>query len=334
MYVQGGRLAYEIQYWAAGASTWPSGFKPQPKTTPWLPCWSNDYYLSAPFAAINGDTLPRDSQLKIALATNRVGEVTKVTFTYTDPDDTGHSAEFDPPAVHPIVACELNFVGPGGSRHANFTQGLTKSRGVIYYSVSSGQLSVQNEGPGAACGEAGYFTAETSNMTYGAISHAPATTVTQILQQPIACAGDTLFGADRTRVDQLQQVRDSHVAQYPAGQWLLEILDRHSADLAVLLASDGSEVARIARQLLTEAANTAREGRVFDEKTVDAALELLGRASSMLPPSMNGAAQAGETLLRSLRGNTLDDGLKVASTTILPRFRAPNRRTDESAQHL
>ena len=133
------------------------------------------------------------------LRSRRTGSVsvTKVTFTYTDPDDNGHSAEFDPPAVHPIVACQLNFVGPGGSRHANFTQGLTKSRGVIYYSVSSGQLSVQNGGPGAACGEAVAFTGETSNMTYGDISHAPASTVTQILQQAIACAGDTLFAADR-----------------------------------------------------------------------------------------------------------------------------------------
>ena len=91
-------------------------------------------------------------------------------------------------------------------------------------------------------------------------------------------------------------------------------------------------MAPIARELLTEAANTAREGRVFDDTTVDAAVELLERASSMLPPSMNGVAEAGETLLKSLRGNTLDDGLKLASTTILPRFQAPNRR--ESAQRL
>ena len=332
--MQGGKLAYEIQYWAGGASTWPSGYAPQPNTTPWLPCWANDYYLSGPFATINGDTLPRESQLQIALATNRSGGVTKVTFTYTDPDGNAHSAEFDPPAVHPIVACELNFVGPGGGANANFTQGLTSSRGVIYYSVSSGQLSVQNGGPGAACGEAGFFTAETSNMTYSDISDAPASTVTQILQQPISCAVDSLFADDQSRLGQLQQIRDSHVAQHPAGQWLIELLDRHSADLAVLVAPDGGEVAPIARELLTEAAHTAREGRVFDETTVDRALELLGRASSMLPPSMNGAVQAGETLLRSLRGTTLEDGLKAASTTILPRLRAPKKPCDESAQRL
>lgn len=69
VYVQGGSLAYEIQYWAGGASTWPPGYTPQPGTTPWLPCWANDYYLSGPFASINGDTLPRNSQLDIALVT-------------------------------------------------------------------------------------------------------------------------------------------------------------------------------------------------------------------------------------------------------------------------
>ena len=43
----------------------------------------------------------------------------------------------------------------GGGSNANFTLGLTNSRGIIYYSVSSGQLSVQSGGPGSACGEAG-----------------------------------------------------------------------------------------------------------------------------------------------------------------------------------
>lgn len=325
VYVRGGSLAYEIQYWAGGASMWPPGYTPQPNTTPWLPCWANDYYLSAPFASITGDTLPRESQLQIALATNDGGGVTKVTFTYTDPDGDDHSAEFDPPAVHPIVACELNFVGPGGGANANFTQGLTNSRGIIYYSVSSGQLSVQNGGPGSACGEAGFFTAETSNMSYSDISNAPGSTVTQILQQPVSCAVDHLFAEDRARLGEFRHIRDHHVAQHPAGQWLLELLERHSADLAVLLASDEGELGRIARDLLTEAAHSARDGRVFEERFVDRAVDLVRRVSGMLPPSMNGAAQAGESLLTSLRGSTLEDGLKAASSTILPRFRASDR---------
>ncbi len=155
VYVQGGNLAYEIQYWAGGVSTWPPNYKPQPNTTPWLPCWANDYYLSSPFASISGDTLPHESKLQIQLGTNSSG-VDNVTFSYTDPNGNVHSPPaFKPPAVHPIVACELNLVGPGGGSNANFTLGLTNSRGIIYYSVSSGQLSVQSGGPGSACGEAG-----------------------------------------------------------------------------------------------------------------------------------------------------------------------------------
>jgi hypothetical protein len=325
VYVQGGNLSYEIQYWAGGASVWPPNYTPQPNTTPWLPCWANDYFLSSPFASINGDTLPRQSTLQIALGTNASGGVTSVTFTYNDPDGNSHSTVFNPPAVHPIVACELNLVGPGGSANANFTQGLTNSRGIIYYSISSGQLSVQTGGPGAACGEAGYFTAETSNMSYSDINGAPASTVTQILQQPVSCAIDNLFAGDRAQLGGMQQIRDLEVAQHSAGQWLIEILERHSADLALLVASDEGDLARTALDLLTKAAHTTRQGRVFDDTTVDDALKVLGQASCKLPPSMQGVGPAMATVIESLRGKTLQDGLKAASKTILPRFRARRR---------
>ncbi len=333
VYVQGGNLAYEIQYWSYGAAPWPSGFTPQPSTTPWLPCWANDYYLSSPFASINGDTLPSRSQLQIALQTNSSG-VTQVNFTYTDPNGNAHSpSPFKPPAVIPIVACTLNLVGPGGSANANFTQGLTNSRGIIYYSVSSGQLSVQNGGPGAACGEAGVGTEETSNMSYSDIDGAPASTVTQILQQPVACAINNLFlfERDQEQLGEMQRVRDNLVAQQPAGQWLIEVLDRHSADLAVLAATDDGDLARIARDLLTEALHTTRRGTVFEGATVDHALKLLRQATGKLPSSMNQLDRAGATLLESLRGRTLEDGLKAASKTIRPRF-AKSRRPIREAQ--
>lgn len=320
--VQGGNLAYYIQYWAGGVSGWPSGYTPQPGTSPWLPCWANDYGTAPIFASINGDTLPRQSKLQIALGTNS-GGVTSVTFTYTDPDGNDHPAVFNPPAVHPIVAFELNFVGPPGGT-ANFTQGLTNSRGIIYYSISSGQLSVQNGGPGAACGEQGYFTAETSNMSYSDINGAPGSTVTQTLQQPVSCAINNLFEAHQAQLGEMQQIRNRHVAQYPAGQWLMEVLDRHSADLALLVMSEG-DPARIARELLTQAAHVSRQGRVFEDAIVDEALKVLRQMCGKLPPSMNGVDQAAATLLESLRGRTLEDGLKAASKTILPRFRARRR---------
>ncbi len=319
--VQGGNLAYYVQYWAGGVSGWPSGYKPQPGTSPWLPCWAHDFGIYTPFASINGDTLPRQSRLQIALGTDDSGGVTSVTFTYTDRDGNDHPAVYNLPAVHPIVACELNFVGPPGG-NANFTQGLTSSRGIIYYSVSSGELSVQNGGAGAACGEAGYHTNEMSNMSYSDINGAPDSTVTQILQQPVSCAINNLFEDDRAQLGEMQQIRDRDVAHHPAGQWLIEVLDRYSADLALLVASDEGDLARTARDLLTKAAHTARQGRVFDDTTVNHALTVLGQASCKLPPSMNGVGPAGATVLESLRGRTLEDGLRVASKTILPRFRA------------
>ena len=55
------------------------------RTSPWLPCWANDYYLSSPFASISGDTLPHESKLQIQLGTNSSG-VDNVTFSYTDPN--------------------------------------------------------------------------------------------------------------------------------------------------------------------------------------------------------------------------------------------------------
>jgi hypothetical protein len=324
VYVQGGNLAYEVQYWAGGASVWPPGYTPQPNTTPWLPCWANDYFLSSPFASINGDTLPRESTLQIALGTNDSG-VTSVTFTYTDPDGNNNPAVFNPPVVHPIVACELNLVGPGGSSNANFTQGLTSSRGIIYYSISSGQLSVQNGGPGAACGEQAYSTGETSNMSYSDINGAPGSTVTQTLQQPVACTINNLFAGDQAQLGEMRQIRDSEVAPHPAGQYLIEVLERHSADLALLVASNEDGLAQAARDLLTKAAQTTRQRRVFDDVTVNDALKFLGQVSGKLPPSMLGVGPAATTVLESLRGRTLEGGLKAASKTILPRFQTPRR---------
>lgn len=333
VYVQGGNLSYQVQYWANNSSTWPSGYTPQANTTPWLPCWANDYFLSGPFASISGDTLPRQSQLQIALVTDESGGVTKVKFTYTDPDGNTHPAEFDPPAVHPVVACELNFVGPGNFANANFTQGLTSSRGILYYSVSSGQLSVQNGGPGAGCGEAGFFTGETSNMTYSDINGAPAGTVTQTLQQPVSCAVTSLFESNQSQLGEMRQIRDGQVSRYPAGQWLIEVLDRHSADLALLFMSDG-DMARSARDVLTEAMHTVRRGRVFESSTVDAGLKVLRQVSCKLPPSMNGVEPAAATLLASLRDRTLEDGLKVASKTILPRFQIARRPGKNCCERL
>jgi hypothetical protein len=84
-------------------------------------------------------------------------------------------------------------------------------------------------------------------------------------------------------------------------------------------------LARIARDLLTEAADIARQGRIFESNTIDDALKFLQQVSCKLPLSMNGIGHAGAALLESLRGRTLEDGLKAASKTIIPRFQTTQR---------
>jgi hypothetical protein len=158
--------------------------------------------------------------------------------------------------------------------------------------------------------------------------------VTQTLQQSVSCAVNNLFEGDQAQLGEMQRIRDRQVAQHPAGQWLMEVLDRHSADLAVLVASDEGDLARIARGLLMEAVNTARRGRVFEGTTVDDALKVLRQVSWKLPPSMSEVGRAGATLLESLRGRTLEDGLKAASKTILPRFQPPPRPTEKRGESL
>jgi hypothetical protein len=182
---------------------------------------------------------------------------------------------------------------------------------------------VQNGGPGSACGESPLaITGETSNMTYSDINGAPAGTVTQTLQQPVACVVNfinDLVGGDQAQVGEMRQIRDAGVARYPAGQRLIEVLDRHSADLAVLASGD-DDLARIAWDLLARAAHIARDGSVFDDATIDTALSAVRQVSWNLPPSMNGVSPAAVTVLESLRGRTLEDGLSAASRTVLPRF--------------
>jgi len=166
-------------------------------------------------------------------------------------------------------------------------------------------------------------------MTYSDVNGAPASTVTQTLQQPVSCAINNLFEGDQAHIREMQRIRDGLVARHPAGQWLMEVLERHSADLAVLVASDEGGLARVARDLLTEAVRTARGGSVFEGVTVDDALRLLRLVSGKLPPSMSHFDRAGATLLESLRGRTLEDGLKAASKTILPRFQTTPQRSGE-----
>ena len=210
--VQGGSLAYYMQYWAVGASTWPSGYNPVAGTSPWLPCWAHDFGSGVQygtFGSISGDTLPRQSLLKITLGTNANGGVTTATFSYTDPDVNEHTHVWQAPAVLPISAFELNFVGPPGGA-ATFTQGLTNSRGIIFYTVSSGQLSVQNGGAGSACGEVGAITGETSNMTYSDIAGAPLAPSRRCCSSP--CRALSTSCSQKTSLQKIRRILSQRIS--------------------------------------------------------------------------------------------------------------------------
>jgi hypothetical protein len=323
VYVQSNQLWWEVQYWSVGApSAWPSGYTPLPGTTPWLPCWANDYYLYS-FGSAPGNTLPRQSKLQISHQTDDAANVALVKFDYTDPDDNVSSAQFPVPknALCPVSAFTVNLVGPGGGSNCTFTTGLTESRGIFYYSVAPGTLSVQTGGLGSACGEQNIPTGETSNAVYSAVSGAPASTVIQTLGPAVPCAVQNLFAAESVTVQQMRDVRDQHLTA-PAGVFLSEVLGRHSADLAGLLA-DEPALAAESRQLLHEAARAARDGAPFDDELLDRAGRLVERADALVPCSMSGIPGAVRTILASLRGRTLADGIAEASKTIMPRFPAP-----------
>ena len=178
IYITGEQISYEIQYWANNApGAWPAGYNPVPNTTPWLPVIPNDYYLTQ-FGSGPANCVAADSWLEIALATSADGAVESATFTATDPAGHSSASTFTFPAggCYPICAFELDLVGPGNFANASFGSGA----GMLTYSVEPGQLAIQQGGAGAACGEFGGGTGETSNAAYGGIEPFGAT-----LRQPV-----------------------------------------------------------------------------------------------------------------------------------------------------
>jgi hypothetical protein len=179
LYVQGGSLNYQIQYWAGNAVPWPPGYVPNPPNTkPYLPVLPNDYTLT-PFGPASSNHIARGSEIKIALSTDTAGNVTSALFNVTDPSGKTASATFPFPAgaQYPICAFQVNLVGPGSLTDATLVSGA----GIFTYSVSSGSLADQGGGPGSACGEWAGFTGELSNAVYGPLTPQSGSRVSQSL---------------------------------------------------------------------------------------------------------------------------------------------------------
>ena len=223
IYVLNGQLDYAIQYWSIGApSSWPPGTH-VPGTTPWLPVFPSPF---TQFGSAPSSRIPRGSTLAIKLTTDSSGNVVNALFSVTTASGQVSSANFPFPqgAQYPICAFEVNVVGPGGSSNSIFISGA----GLLTYSVSPGTMSVQNGGPGAACGEVSDGTGEGSNIVYGAVTPSSGSPVTQSLsfiwQGTAAVSGSALdgyWGSDSSQHVNFVSI-DGHVHElyiYPGGTW-------------------------------------------------------------------------------------------------------------------
>ena len=305
IFVKGDMIMFDVEYYATDGSSWINGLT-------WLgPAPSN--------------IIRRGSELQISLTTDS-GNVMNAAFTFTDPDGN----IFPPGAVllpvelrYPIVAFQMNLVGPGNLSHCTFTTGLTASRGIFYYSVLPGELTWQGGGPGAACGESTQLTGETSNAYYSDVWPVSGPTVIQTLGEPVDCVIDNMARREAapeavTAIERLRQVRDTRLADVPSGLWLRELLYQHTAELASLVDQD-SELSRESWGLLQKAESVATAGSLFSAELIDTAEELVQRASTNATPLLAAAGIPLRVVLDAMRGRTLEEGLEVASRTIRPR---------------
>jgi hypothetical protein len=128
--------------------------------------------------------VPAHWKLRIALRNDDRGNVTGVTFTVRGGEgqtvaesdmtltDIGVSAH----DLSPIIAFELNFVGPSNSESAELLSGA----GTITYTARS-ELTAMASNP---CTEGEFFTAETANTVYGLLPPNPTTWFHQTFKVP------------------------------------------------------------------------------------------------------------------------------------------------------
>src|SRR5882757_7915490 len=121
-------------------------------------------------------TVPAHWKLRIALRNDDSANVTGVTFTVhggegqTVAESDMTFTDLGVPAhdLSPIIAFELNFVGPGNAESAELVLGA----GTITYTARN-ELTAMAFGP--PCAEVDFGTAETANTVYGLLPPNPAT---------------------------------------------------------------------------------------------------------------------------------------------------------------
>jgi virginiamycin B lyase len=167
--VVAGQIEFGINNWTT------AGLLINPVGTPPLPLPTNPV-----------PTIPKGYTLAIALETGGDDSVNGVTFTVVDnngkkttqpivPFTLPSGAPVTAADLAPIVAFELNIVGPGNGHCAEFTTGA----GTITYSATTPLTPLNQIPPCAALGDNAETTGETSNSVYGSLPSAQSNTFTQ-----------------------------------------------------------------------------------------------------------------------------------------------------------
>lgn len=141
----------------------------------------NHCFSLCPLGGAN--TIPAGYRLTISLHNDATGNITGATYVVVDHAGITQASVTTPllsiPHVTeadlaPIVAFELNLVGPDAGKSATLSSGA----GTITYSASSQRpLIIVNQEP--SCTESGYITSETANSIYGPMPAGPGSSLTQ-----------------------------------------------------------------------------------------------------------------------------------------------------------
>ena len=125
--------------------------------------------------------MPAGYRLRILLQHNSAGYITGAYYAVIDNHgktrgsktqaissaDGGHGKD-----IAPMVAFELNFVGPANGESAVLSSGA----GIIIYEASSPLTTLKKE---PACAESNLTTAETTNSVYGTMTPGPSNILSQ-----------------------------------------------------------------------------------------------------------------------------------------------------------
>jgi hypothetical protein len=158
--ISGNAIKYQVQYWDIATAC---ACLPGPGS---CNCTGPLVNLNGTVLSLPSNTVPANYVLEIDLNNDGVGNINGVTFSVKDNNGNTKSAPVTLDANHqfPIVAFQVNVVGPDNSSYSQFSSG----GGTITYEISNGQLCVEGGLPDLCSKSSGSGTptGETSNATY------------------------------------------------------------------------------------------------------------------------------------------------------------------------